>query len=277
MSYHLQTRGPAYRWWRPLLGAAVLVAVGFALLATFSVFTAAISESTDQRWEMVLSFGAIAVTLPAVFAAARFGEHRGPGTVSSVDGRLRWRWLAECTGWAVAAFAAATVVDLLLGAGWDGTGWPGLPAYLSIVALTLLLVPFQAAAEEYVFRGWLLQAFGAWLRTPWPGAVLSSVAFVATHGYTSAPILAELFVFAMILCWLTVRTGGLEAAIGLHAINNIATMVLAGGAPIPDQSTVTATWGDAVLIAAPSILYAWIADLRYRRRTARPAPVPPPG
>ncbi|AXB45773.1 CPBP family intramembrane glutamic endopeptidase [Amycolatopsis albispora] len=276
MSYHLQTRGPAYRWWRPLLGAVVLVAVGFACLTTFSALTAAISESTDQRWEMVLSFGAIAVVLPAVFAAARFGEGRRPGTLSSVDGRLRWRWLAECTGWAVAAFAAAAAVDLLLGAGWDAATWPGLPAYLSIVALTLLLVPFQAAAEEYVFRGWLLQAFGAWLRTPWPGAVLGSAAFVATHGYTSAPILAELFVFAMILCWLTVRTGGLEAAIGLHAVNNIATMVLAGGAPIPDQSTVTATWGDAVLIAAPSIVYAWVADLRYRKRTARPAPVPAP-
>ncbi|MBN6035220.1 CPBP family intramembrane glutamic endopeptidase [Amycolatopsis sp. 195334CR] len=275
MSYHLQTRGPAYRWWRPLLGAAVLVAVGFALLATFSAVTAAISQSTDQRWEMVLSFGAIAVTLPAVFAAARFGEARKPGTLSSVDGRLRWRWLTECTGWAVAAFALAAAVDLALGARWDG--FPGLSTYLSIVALTLLLVPFQAAAEEYVFRGWLVQAFGAWFRTPWPGAVLSSAAFVATHGYTSAPILAELFVFAMILCWLTVRTGGLEAAIGLHAVNNIATMVLAGGAPIPDQSTVTATWGDAVLIAAPSILYAGIADLRYRKRTARPAPVPPPG
>ncbi|MFI6030688.1 lysostaphin resistance A-like protein [Amycolatopsis magusensis] len=276
MSYHLQTRGPAYRWWRPLLGAAVLVAVAFACLAVFTALADALVTSTDQRWEMVLSFGALAVTLPAAFAAARFGERRPAGTVSSVDGRLRWRWLAECAGWAVAAFAAATVVDLLLGAGWDGSGWPGLPTYLSIVALTLLLVPFQAAAEEYVFRGWLLQAFGAWLRTPWPGAVLSSAAFVATHGYTSLPIIAELFAFALILCWLTVRTGGLEAAIGLHAVNNIATMVLAGGAPIPDQGTVTATWGDAVLIAAPSVFYAWLVDLRYRKRAAEPESVPAP-
>jgi membrane protease YdiL (CAAX protease family) len=50
--------------------------------------------------------------------------------------------------------------------------------------VTLLLVPFQAAAEEYLFRGWLLQAFGAFMRTPWPGILIGAAAFTALHAYT---------------------------------------------------------------------------------------------
>ncbi|NED53962.1 CPBP family intramembrane metalloprotease, partial [Micromonospora aurantiaca] len=78
--------------------------------------------------------------------------------------------------------------------------WVGWGRFLAPAIVIILLVPFQSAAEEYVFRGWLLQAvgactlenarsrvgrvFGAVFRTPWPGIVLGSALFTAGHGYT---------------------------------------------------------------------------------------------
>jgi membrane protease YdiL (CAAX protease family) len=109
----------------------------------------------------------------------------------------------------------------LTGAGaGDAFGWICWDRFVAPLVITLVLVPFQAAAEEYIFRGWVLQAFGAYLRTPWPGILLGAAAFTALHAYTGWGIL-EVFVFGALMGWLAVRTGGLEAPIGLHAVNNV--------------------------------------------------------
>ena len=92
----------------------------------------------------------------------------------------------------------------------------------------------------FVFRGWLIQAVGAygpdqaqgralWLRTlfrsPWPGIVIGAAAFVSAHGYTGWAM-ADIFLFAVTVGWLTVRTGGLESGIALHALNNLLAFLL---------------------------------------------------
>jgi membrane protease YdiL (CAAX protease family) len=82
-------------------------------------------------------------------------------------------------------------------------------------------------AEELVFRGYLAQAFGrvwgpsaAW----WiPGAL-----FGLLHGfnpevgaYGLALMLPVYIGMGLILGWVTLRTGGLEAALGMHLANNL--------------------------------------------------------
>ncbi len=44
----------------------------------------------------------------------------------------------------------------------------GWPAFLGVVVVALVFTVFQAAAEEYVFRGWLVQAVGSFVRNPVP-------------------------------------------------------------------------------------------------------------
>ncbi len=64
-------------------------------------------------------------------------------------------------------------------------------------------------------------AFGAYLRNPWPGILLGAGAFATLHGYTDWGI-AYVFGFGVLMGWLAILTGGLEAAIALHATNNVA-------------------------------------------------------
>jgi membrane protease YdiL (CAAX protease family) len=80
-----------------------------------------------------------------------------------------------------------------------------------------------------VFRGWIIQSFGAYLRNPWPGILAGSAAFTALHGYTDWGIV-YVFMFGVFTGWLAILTGGLEAPIALHVVNNVAAFGLSAAA-----------------------------------------------
>ncbi|TMR08113.1 CPBP family intramembrane metalloprotease, partial [Nonomuraea turkmeniaca] len=131
-----------------------------------------------------------------------------------------------------------------------------LPALIVIV----LLVPFQSAAEEYVFRGWLLQAVGAHVRNPVWGIVIGAALFASVHGYSWMG-LADVFVFGAVMGWLAVRTGGLEAAIGLHVMNNMLAFGMSAAAgDLEDaliQSKVVVPWQAIVGVVVQLGAYAF--------------------
>lgn len=275
--HHLLGRTAAHRWWRPLVELILLpvlvvvfsllflgVAVGLA--AAFGAQLGPDLDFVDPFWAFAFGFASIAILLPAIALTTRWAGKRRIGTVSSVAGRLRWRWLLDCLRWALLCLTLAIGVDLVRSQPWEASAWPGWPTFLAVLALVLALVPFQAAAEEYLCRGWIVQTFASWTRTPWPGVVLSSVVFAALHDSSDPWVLAELFVFAMAMCWLTLRTGGLEAAIALHVVNNVAVTVLEAtqGVPDLDQGGSSSLW-DVLPIAIATLAYTWWIDRRARR------------
>ena len=79
---------------------------------------------------------------------------------------MRWKFFAACLGLAVVALLAQVLVGALLPAGDPATSSPARPTTsptaTALAALVILLTtPLQAAGEEYVFRGYLMQAFGS--------------------------------------------------------------------------------------------------------------------
>jgi len=93
--------------------------------------------------------------------------------------------------------------------------------------VVLLTTPLQAAGEEYLFRGYLLQAFGSFLRNRWVAVVGTATLFALAHGAQNFPLFFDRFAFGLIAGWLVTRTGGLEAGIALHAVNNFVAFGLA--------------------------------------------------
>ncbi|WIB13968.1 CPBP family intramembrane glutamic endopeptidase [Curtobacterium sp. MCPF17_052] len=82
------------------------------------------------------------------------------------------------------------------------------------ILLVVLLVPFQAAAEEYVFRGFLMQTIGSWIPVRAVGAVVavvvSTVLFAVLHvpnGYNVWGIL-DVGSFGLVAAVIVLRTGG---------------------------------------------------------------------
>ncbi|WP_146197022.1 CPBP family intramembrane glutamic endopeptidase [Serinibacter arcticus] len=284
-----------WEWWRPLVALTVfgvlavigsVAVVGVAMVAVVLEGGAAGPAQLDALLDrllaidatdslvLVLSLASIAVWLPAVAGALRIAGMRPIGHVSSVVLRLRWRWLLTCSVLAVATLALSLGLSFGLGAlvGQNATPvWTSFDRLWLPLLIIILLVPFQAAAEEYVFRGVLVQALGSWLpRRAWSRVivvVVPTIAFVLSHGYGLWGLL-DVGVFALAAMWVTLRTGGLEAAIALHVVNNVVVFTaLASGA---FGTTVNGDEGGSlagVLITViTSIGYCWIVEILANRR-----------
>ncbi|MCW2831699.1 MAG: hypothetical protein JWP31_2391, partial [Aeromicrobium sp.] len=174
-----------------------------------------------------LSMLSIALMLPAVLLAVFAVGPRPIGFLTSVEGRMRWRWLATVTAVAIVVYGTVLGVFLLLAEAEDasevGAAVLDDRAVVALV-LVLALTPFQAAAEEYVFRGYLMQLAGSWSRWAIIPVALSVPLFVAGHAYEGWG-LVDVGIFGLTAAYLTIRTGGLEAAIAAHVANNVTLLV----------------------------------------------------
>ena len=150
----------------------------------------------------------------------RFVHQRRPVWLSSVQPGLRWRYLL------IVAVVSAIVLNL---AYWPFAGkadfhWNPQPDVWIWLVIIVLTGPLQAAGEEYLFRGYLMQVLGSFLHRPWVVVLISGAVFTIAHGLNQSLLLMFVrFVFGCVMGTLVVTTGGLEAAIAAHAVNNLFT------------------------------------------------------
>jgi membrane protease YdiL (CAAX protease family) len=97
---------------------------------------------------------------------------------------------------------------------------------LSVVSL--LFIPFQAAFEEVLFRGYLMQGFAAVLRNRWFPLLMTSVLFGLMHAFNPEvkefgflTMMPQYVLFGLIFGIITILDDGIEAAMGAHTANNV--------------------------------------------------------
>ncbi|APH02167.1 hypothetical protein ASJ30_12030 [Janibacter indicus] len=236
-----QMRGPGHRWWQPLVAllvSSIVAVVGIGLVT--GVFAAAgLVTSEEQSMDVLDPMASlsgnlmIAALIPATLLGLRVGFGQGAGRVFSVAGRMRWAWLARCGAVLAPIWAAYLAIAWLA----DGAEVLGRPEHwVGLLVVSLLTTSLQAAAEEIFMRGGLVQGLGAWVRSPVVAlgvtTLLSAALFALAHGSLDVWVLIDLGWMAAVGCWLTWRTGGLEAIIALHVVNNLLVVtlgLLAGG------------------------------------------------
>ena len=263
--YHRLARTPGH-WWRSVLGT------GFILVGlTFAVGGLSVRPPSNAIAEFGLELLGLGLLVPLVLLAARWVQRRPAGTVSSVAGHLRWRWLGQCLLVALPVILVSFVAMILLAVAMgepalsEDAHWVGWGQFLGSTLMLVALVPFQAAGEEYLMRGWLMQVVGGFLRRPWTPIAIQAVAFAALHGWGTAWGFSDLVVFGALAGWLTIRTGGLEASIALHATNNLIAMLLAAasGGLTSDATAADLTWPyvlvDVVFLIVYTLLVARVA------------------
>ncbi len=137
-------------------------------------------------------------------------------------------------------FATAVLVMLpltLIGFGlslWSGDAILNLPLSTWLIwmlpALPLLFI--QVSSEELIFRGYLMQELAVRFKSRWIWLLLPSFIFGCLHydparmGSNALYIVAITTFFGIITADVTIRTGNLGAAIGLHFMNNLQAMML---------------------------------------------------
>ena len=220
------------KWWRPLLEFVLLalLVVAFTLAVAVPTGFAAgyfgldiFDEASTDPLVSLLQVLFIAVLLPAPFIAARV-VGRKPGALHSIEGRFRWGVAGRAFAVVLAVYGGLVLFETVV-FGTDGVSVGRREALL--LAAFVVLVPLQAAAEEYIFRASLPQILGQWNAPGWLCYGLPAVGFVASHVYNWVG-LVDIAIFALCAALLTWRTGGVEAAIMLHAVSN--TIVFAYGA-----------------------------------------------
>jgi membrane protease YdiL (CAAX protease family) len=173
------------------------------------------------------------VLIPISILVARKLNRQPRGLLSSVAGGLRWRPLAWFALAAIViellALAIVQFGNIQLATGERHSGGAA-PDAAAVIVVTLLTSTFQSAGEEYYFRGYMLQAMGALIRSTAIVVVVTAVLFTAAHGiwpWQSPALFVDRLAFGLVAAVLAVRTGGLEAGIAGHAANNVVTFVFA--------------------------------------------------
>jgi membrane protease YdiL (CAAX protease family) len=238
--YLLAMRARDWAWWRPLVGLGLLgvaaVVVG-SLVGVLGILTGvrpdlSLFDATDPA-VLLLTNASLLVVIPVVWLSWVVAHRMGPGWSSSVLARFRRRLLLRCLALALLSVGIAAGAAVLLritagGAAVDGPvrswGW--------LLAVVLLTTPLQAAAEEYLFRGYLSQSIAGWIGRRTAGAVVAAVVtatlFSLAHLPPDLPAFLTRLALGLAASAVVVLTGGLEAAVALHVVIAVLALLLGG-------------------------------------------------
>ena len=293
-------RGERARWWQPVLGvlffvvclvsasAGVIVAALVARAATSgSVDLDEASLPIDSPIGLLANNLVLAALIPAAALAVLVVHRRPVGVLASVLGRVRWGWLLRLLGVAAGVMVLSLVAGLLLpGEGGDDISVPPAGQLAGLVAVILLTTPLQSAGEEVGFRGYLTQAVASWSSRPVVGTVLAaavtSVLFALAHGVQDPALFLDRLAFGLTASWLVWRTGGLEAAVALHVVNNLVALLFSASTGQLEESITGSTlpWSLAALDVTTMVVYALLVHrlaARWGIAAERVAAAPPAG
>jgi len=239
-SYLLAMRQAPWAWWRP---AAGLLLIGFLLgiamiLTRIAELLYGVDVDLDAvplSWrDLLVSDLLLAVALPAVLLAWPVVHGVGPGRAVSVAGQVRRPLLRRCALLALVTAAAGVVlgtVGAVVLADRDVSG--PVPDVAWVLVVGLLTVPVRAAAEEFLFRGYLSQAVAGWIGSARAGAavaaVVSAVLWAALYGADDLTGFLGRVAFGLAASAAVLLTGGLEAAVALHAVCGVVVLLLGAG------------------------------------------------
>jgi hypothetical protein len=243
-------RGPRYHWWKPVLclvlvlplaGIMMTIAIVPVIIAGLIAGAPDLVEYTTRATTDIANLGPVGfiylnltliVLIPASGLSIWIAHGIRPRFLSSVAGGIRWRWLLRCIAVLLPVWVVYTALAVLV----EPAASPRPEHWVALLVIVLFMTPLQAAGEEYFFRGWIMQNVGAWFARPTVGLVVSLI--VSAVAFSTAHLSPDPWVLGTIACLAVAsglaawRTGGLEAGIAIHAVNNVLTffvVVLFGG------------------------------------------------
>lgn len=233
---------------------------------------------TDNVTPSVLAFLNVALILaiPSAWFCTRVFHGLRPRWLASVAPRIRWRWLLASFGIALVSLVIAILLGALLPSSGDGAELSGsvndfTSTSRDFLLVIVLLTPLQAIAEEYAFRGYLTQAFGGLFGDRAASRYLAVLApallFAAAHGGQSVPIFIDRLAFGIVAGILVIATGGLEAGIAYHVLNNLLAfgLALTFGDMTETLNPEGGGWADVVVSFVKSAIFVALSIVVARR------------
>jgi membrane protease YdiL (CAAX protease family) len=282
VEYHRVYAGESRRILRGVLAIVLLVAgfIGFAVLfqRLSEVADATLFGRSGPSTPLRQAAGALALSalIPYCMVLQRVLYGVPAGSLHSVAGRFRFGVL----GRALLVFGPPILVVVAVGSlsGSNPAPWTTVDLVWFFV-IGMLLTPLGAAGEEYGFRGLMFRVLGGWTRGARSGAVLgvvvTTVLFSLAHGTLDPFLLTSYLVLFSATAIVTWRTGGLEVAVVLHGVYNVAFLVLGTtlhvdvGAELANRAEVVGSWANLVPSAVLVVVTAIVWWMTHRSGPAR--------
>jgi membrane protease YdiL (CAAX protease family) len=152
-----------------------------------------------------------------------------------------------------------------------------------LAVISILLIPFQAAFEEVLFRGYLMQGFAVMLRNRWFPLLMTSVLFGLMHAFNPEvkdfgffTMMPQYILFGLIFGVTTILDDGIEAAMGAHTANNIFLCIM-----VTNESSALQTpavyeqqnvypWTEFTALLVTGIIFVFILKMIFRWKDFSP-------
>ena len=216
-----------YAWYKPLIVIIItffiMLILGGAIIAvTYLVGGVDLArtvmsgtyEGLNSAMPIIISDLILIMLIPSLYLASKIVNDRPFSSYSSSRG-----------GWNIKLYFKALIIPLIMYIVYQGidsalSGAKGT-SQISIMFLIAIciFVPLQSIAEEFMFRGFLLQTFGSWFKIPVLAIVIQAIIFALFHGYNSFGLF-EVLVTGLIYGFFAWKTNGIEVSSAIHTANN---------------------------------------------------------
>ena len=213
-----------YAWYKPIIvfimvPIMMVIIEGVVMLGIASVFGLDAIRSLsgaglNSALPIIITDLIIFMFVPALYVASKIVKDRPFSSYSSSRG-----------GWNFKLYFKALIIPLILYIifqfieitvnGAKGTYQFSI-LFLIVIFIT---VPLRSIAEEFMFRGLLMQTLGSWFKIPVLAIVIQAIIFAFVHGYNSLGFF-EILVNGLMWGFFTWKTNGLEVGCALHTANN---------------------------------------------------------
>ncbi|MDK4253138.1 hypothetical protein C7M22_01404 [Bacillus velezensis] len=271
---------------RYILSLLVIVGLFFfgSILTVFYMFlTSAFNPSLTINWDegalsdpladIYLQHIVYFIAIPGIWIAVRFIMKRRFLSIITPNQSLNWKRIFFGFGTYVVLMFVAGLIDFTIHQDRFSLQEFHASRFLLLLAAAVLLVPIQTSAEEFLFRGFLLQFAGKLTANAVVLTVIIGGLFGALHFGNPEMENGALWAgigyvtIGMIWTFITIKTGSLEMSLGGHAANNMFLFIFLtedhsvyGG--IPSIFT-TAAGGyeiyDCISTLVINIIFVWLA------------------
>jgi hypothetical protein len=240
-------------WWRYILSFIVIM-FAWQIIGSIPYAIVLLGGISDNQLltYLALSFSFICLLI-GIIASVKFIHKRKPLTLITTQNKISLKNVfVSFVVWSMIV-TIITIIDALLHPGsyqltFDWKAWS------IFLPVALILTPIQTSAEEILFRGYFLQALGRFTQRKWLLILISGIIFAVPHFLN--PEMAQgfallafyYFSFGAVLTLISLQSNHLEYALGVHAANNLITVLMANytDSAIPSPSVFTAYEVDPV-------------------------------
>ena len=241
-----QSVTPENKFWKYIVGSVltfiaaiigqiplVIAVLGKSLLDNnaINLDEATLMKSLDSNMTLFLLLLSSAFVILGLYISVRFIH--GQPFVKMITTRPKVDWRRISFSFFLWAFisVASTGVSMLTNPDDYVMNFKLVP-FLTLVVISIIMVPIQTSSEEMIFRGYLMQGIGGVARNKWVPLILTSTIFGLLHianpevDKIGNIILVYYIGTGFLLGIMTLMDEGMELSLGFHAANNLVGALL---------------------------------------------------